>query len=180
LSDIAENTETAGGDSPAVSRSDPPVYRVALWPNRSLPRQGFPIVMGIAAAGLFLPVIAVAGTTVMLGLIPFVLAALGLLWWFIRRNYRDGELVEELRLWPDLIAVERREPRGRVRRWSANPYWVSLKLDPKGRPENYLTLKGAGREIELGAFLSPEERVSLADEIEAALRRVRTGPRPAG
>jgi hypothetical protein len=32
----------------------------------------------------------------------------------IRRSYADGRLVEELRLWPDLITVERREPRGAV------------------------------------------------------------------
>ncbi|MEM8820806.1 MAG: DUF2244 domain-containing protein [Pseudomonadota bacterium] len=40
----------------------------------------------------------------------------------------------------------------------------------QGRPENYLTLKGGGREIELGAFLSPEERLSLAERLEDAIR----------
>jgi uncharacterized membrane protein len=140
--------------------------------------------MALAAFGLSLPLAAVAGSVVMLGLIPFVLAALGLLWWFIRRNYRDGELEEEVWIWPDLMAVERREPRGKVRRWQANPYWVRLKLDPNGRPENYLTVKGGAREIELGAFLSPEERAELAEAIEDALRGAMRGPaappRPAG
>jgi len=172
LNGTARNLETAGEDPPAVSRSDQPIYQVTLWPNRSLPRRGFLIVMALAAAGMSLPLIAtLRAPMVALALIPHLLLALGLLWWFIRRSYRDGEMAEELRLWPDLIAVERRGPRGRVRRRNANPHWVKLKLDPEGRPENYLTLKGEGREIELGAFLSPEERVELAEELETALRR---------
>ena len=39
------------------------------------------------------------------------------------------------------------------------------------RVENYVTLKGGGREVEIGAFLSPEERLVLHDELEAQLRR---------
>ena len=42
--------------------------------------------------------------------------------------------------------------------------------------EKYLTLAGNGREIELGAFLSPGERVELFDEISAALDRLKTLP----
>lgn len=174
-----ESSETAGGDLPAVSRSEPPIYRVRLWPNRSLSPRGFVAVMCLAAAGLSLPLVPTLGTPIALALLPHLLAALGLLWWFIRRSYRDGRLAEELTLWPDLIAVERREPRGRVLRWRANPYWVRLKIDPGGRPENYLTLEGGGRTIELGAFLSPEERAELAADIEAALRRLKSGPMPA-
>jgi uncharacterized membrane protein len=35
---------------------------------------------------------------------------------------------------------------------------------------NYLTLSGGGREVELGAFLTPVERVELKDTLESALR----------
>ena len=62
---------------------------------------------------------------------------------------------------------------GRVLRWQANPHWVRVKIQPEGRPQNYLTLKGGGREIELGAFLSPEERADLAEQIEMAMARAR-------
>jgi len=72
----------------------------------------------------------------------------------------------------DEMRVERREPSGRILRWRADPYWVRLDLHAEGRKvENYLTLRGGGREIELGAFLSPDERARLHDEIEAAIRR---------
>ncbi|MEM1313605.1 MAG: DUF2244 domain-containing protein [Pseudomonadota bacterium] len=165
--------DAAGADAPAVSRRDAPLYRVTLWPNRSLSGRGFVGVMAFAGAMLALPLVAIGLVEAAFGLAPFLAGTLGALGYAIHRSNRDGRLTEELRLWPDLIAVERREPRGRVLRWQANPYWVTLKLHPEGRPENYLTLKGSGREIELGAFLSPEERVELAEEIEAALATAR-------
>ena len=37
--------------------------------------------------------------------------------------------------------------------------------------KNYLTLAGKGRHIELGAFLSPDERIKLRDKIQNALAK---------
>ena len=37
--------------------------------------------------------------------------------------------------------------------------------------KNYLTLTGNGRHIELGAFLSPDERIELRDKIQNALAK---------
>jgi len=63
--------------------------------------------------------------------------------------------------------------------WEANPYWVEVKLRPEGgKVENYLTLRGAGREVEIGAFLAPDERQVLRRELDdlfAKLRRVAPG-----
>ena len=38
---------------------------------------------------------------------------------------------------------------------------------------NYVTLKGQGREVEIGAFLSEDERLSLRDELAVAFARLR-------
>lgn len=173
---MADDFDAAGEISPAARRSDPPLYDIVLWPNRSMPRFGFRLVMAGAALMLCIPMIPVLGTPVFWGLAPFAAAAWGLLYLFLRRNYRDGRLSEHLRLWPDLIQVDRREPRGPMRSWHANPYWVELKLHPDARPQNYLTLRGAGRTIQLGAFLSPEERLALHEELAAALQRARVSP----
>jgi uncharacterized membrane protein len=131
--------------------------------------------MRIAAFGLALPLLALAGTPVVWGLLPFAAAALAGLWYGFRRNQFDGRLVEEVAVWPDEIRIERREPRGPVRRWSADPWRVRVKIHEDARIEKYLTLQGGGREVELGAFLSPEERVALAAELEDSLTRAIRG-----
>lgn len=162
----------AGGEAGWRARADRPIYRVRLWPNRSLPRRRVGLVLGIAAAGFVMPLAAAAATPAFWMLLPFCALPVGLLWLAFRRSYDDGRLSEELTIWRDELRIERREPRGRVLRWGAEPLRVRLRLYEDGRKvEQYLTLAAAGREIELGAFLAPEERVALAGEIEAALSR---------
>jgi len=153
------------------ARADAPLYAAALWPNRSLAPGGRRFVLRATAVGLGLPLAVLAGNPVVWGLLPFAAAALGMLWYGFRRNQFDGGLIEEVAIWPDEMRVERREPRGRVRRWAADPFRVRIALHEQARVEKYLPLRGGGREIELGAFLSPEERVALAAELEQALTR---------
>jgi uncharacterized membrane protein len=44
-------------------------------------------------------------------------------------------------------------------------------MHERGGPvPNYVTLTGDGREVEIGAFLSEEERISLFDELTKKLR----------
>jgi uncharacterized membrane protein len=154
-------------------RRDPPILELTLRPHRSLTRRSAGWVIGLAAAGLAVPLVPLAGTAVAWGMLPFLVGALVGLYWAIRRNVLDGRLSEELRLWPDLITVVRREPSGEVRRWHANPFWVRLRLLDGERVEKYLTLQGNGREIELGAFLSPWERESLYNTLGSALAGLR-------
>lgn len=171
----------AGGATPApdpYARSDPPLLDLTLWPNRSLSRRGFAWVLGIVAFGLALPLLPLLGSRLVFGLLPFSLAVLAALYLAIRRSYADGRLTERIRIWPDLVTVVRSEPRGAARRWHANPHWVRLALRDDGPVEHYLTLTGAGREIELGAFLSPEERERLHAELARVFARVRAGATP--
>ena len=159
--------------SDPFERTDEPVWRVTLWPHRSLSPDGFRSVMWMSAAAMAFPVLAFAGTPFLWALVPYVLVALFALWAFFKVNYRSARLTEEIRLWPDAIAVERREPAGAVLRWSANPYWVDVDIEDTKAIQRYLTLRGAGRRIELGAFLTPEERTELASEIQSRIRRLK-------
>jgi uncharacterized membrane protein len=52
---------------------------------------------------------------------------------------------------------------------------VRIRLREDAAIEKYLTLEGNGREIELGAFLSPWERETLYADLGAALSRLRAG-----
>lgn len=110
------------------------------------------------------------------GVLPFLLLALFGVWYAIERNQRDMSLHEVLVLRDDHIALTRHNPRRTSQHWEANPYWVELRLHPEQGPvENYLTLRGSDREVELGAFLSPDERLSLHQELQDRLNRLRRG-----
>lgn len=175
------NTEGAPADAGALSDCGArglPLVRLRITPSRSMSRKGFAWLLLITWGLLLVPLIPLLGTLALWVMLPFLLGALLLLWFFVERNFRDGELSEDVTLWTDLIQVRRNNPRGPGQTWEANPYWTKLALRPEGGPvENYLTLKGNGREIELGAFLSPEERVTLHGELERAMSKARrTGP----
>lgn len=171
--------DAAGGVPPAArisgplwrDRHDRPVYQVTLWPNQSLTRRGYLIALGAAALGLALPVAALIGTNVFWPILGFAIIPLVALRLAFRRNNRALCIEERLTIWRDEVRVERREPDGRILRWQADPMRLRLRLHADGKVEDYLTLSGGGREIELGAFLSPEERVELAGEIERGLNR---------
>lgn len=149
-----------------------PSARLHLWPFRSLPKRGFVWVIGVTAALISLPLWPVIGTPILWGLLPFLLLAVWGLWFALQRSYRDGEVVEDLTIWPDRVTLVRHGPRGQRREWQANPHWVQVTLHETGGPvPNYLTLRGNGREVEIGAFLAEDERLRLQHELRSALAR---------
>jgi uncharacterized membrane protein len=149
-----------------------------LWPYRSLPRRGFVVFIGVTCGLLFLPLIAVLGSPILWGLLPFLVGVVALTWFMIERSYKDGSILEELRFGRDAVTLTRQNPRAPRQDWSANPYWITVHLHPRGGPvEHYLTLRGNGREVEIGAFLTPEERLTLHEELQSELFALKThGP----
>jgi uncharacterized membrane protein len=152
---------------------DPALARAVLWPYRSLPRRGMAGILGFAFAAVLIPVLPLLGSPVVWGLLPFALGAVWLLWVMLEKSYTSGNMREDLALWSDRIEIVRTNPKGPVQRWSANPFWVRLAMKQTGGPvDNYLTLSGSGREVELGAFLSPQERELLYADLDALLHRL--------
>lgn len=148
--------------------------RLHLWPYRSLPRKGFVLFIGATCALILVPMLSVLGSPVLWGILPFFALAICGMWAALARSYKDAEIVEDLTLSRDSVSLIRHGPRGRRQDWQANPYWVSVQLHLTGGPvPNYLTLKGNSREVELGAFLSESERLSLHDELSERLARLR-------
>ena len=147
--------------------------RLTLWPHRSLPRSGFAAFILATFALLMVPVLALLGRAALWVLLPYVLGALWLTFALIRRNYRDGGVTETLTLDRSRAELIRLDPGGQRRIWTANPFWVRVVQHSDGPVEHYLTLRGGDREVEIGAFLSPEERARLKPEIESALAGLR-------
>jgi uncharacterized membrane protein len=145
-----------------------------LWPYRSLTRNGFVWFIGVTAGLIALPVVTLVGKPVLWGLLPFLIAAVWAIWWALRRNAQDRHILEELHLSRDAVSLTRQGPRGRVQEWQANPYWVRVTVHAKGGPvPHYVTLSGSGREVEIGAFLSEEERQALGGELREQLAALR-------
>ena len=150
--------------------NDRVLARAVLWPHRSLPRKGMATAIGFAFVAIMIPVLPLLGSPVVWGLLPFTLGAVWLLWFFLERSYVSGHMREDLTLWPDRIEIVRTNPKGPEQRWTANPFWVRVSLLASGGPvDNYITLSGNGREVELGAFLTPEERQSLHADLQTLL-----------
>ena len=151
-----------------------PKAELHLWPYRSLPKKGFVTFFGITFTLVAIPLLAVLGSPLLWGILPFIAVVLGGAWWGLQRSYNDGAILEELRLWEDRITLDRHNPRGPHQFWEANPHWVRINDYPKEGPvEHYLTLQGGPREVEIGAFLTVEERLALQTELLDRLRAVR-------
>lgn len=145
--------------------------RLTLWPHQSMTAEGFAWFIGATALMLAMPLFAVLGSPVAWVLLVFFLAAIWAVWRAIMLNRRHRTMHETLTLAPDLVQLDHVPPSGDPLHWEANPYWVTVRLRRDGPVENYLTLSGDGREVELGAFLTPEERQGLYEELNRVLRR---------
>ncbi len=157
-----------------TTRVDPDQTSLTLRPYRSLPLRGFVLFIAATALMLLLPLLILVGTALLWGILPFIILVVSGTWWAFRRNYRDGALTETLTLSAERMTLVRRTPDGAEQHWEANPYWVAVKLYPTGGPvQQYLTLKGDGREVELGRFLTEAERQRLAGDLRQRLAALR-------
>lgn len=144
-----------------------------LWPHQSLPPKGFAAtILGIFALAI-IPLSALIGTLLLWGILPYFLLALWGMWYALRRNERDRQILEVLTVTPDSMHLTRHNPRGPQQDWECNPYWAQVEMHKDDGPvPHYVTLRGAGREVEIGAFLSEEERVALYDDLLRTVHRI--------
>jgi uncharacterized membrane protein len=155
-----------------ISAPDETPQRLRLWPHNSLPPQGMAAFVLATFTMILIPVMTMLGSPVLWGLMPFVLLAVWGMYHALRRNRKSREIVEELTLDNDAAKLVRTEPSGAVKAWDCNRYWTTVtKYERDGPVPHYLTLKGKGREVEIGAFLSEEERIALYDDLSRALAR---------
>lgn len=143
-----------------------------LWPHNSLPARGMAAFVLTTFTLILIPALPLLGSPILWGLLPFLLAAVWGIYHALQRNYRARQITEVLTLDAEAAHLIRKEPSGKVKEWDCNRYWTTItKYEKDGPVPQYVTLKGMGREVEIGAFLSEEERVSLYDELRIAWRR---------
>ena len=172
---MSDPTASAPG-APILPSSSPdepaPLLDLVVYPHRSLGPTGFLVLMAVLcgcsfAVGLafFLsgawPVVGFLGVDVLLVYLAF------------RLNYRAARAYETVRLTPGALEVTKVDPRGRGRRISFQPYWLAVHMDDPPRRHSRLTLRSHGRWLEIGGFLTPEEKLDLARALRRALADAR-------
>jgi len=148
----------------------PDAKTLTLWPHQSMTAKGFAWFIGITSTMLALPLLAVLGTAIVWMLLVFFLIALWGVWRAIMVNRRHRSIHEALVIRNDQVHLTHVPVKGPPLTWQANPYWTTVHLGKNGPVENYLTMKGNGREVELGAFLTPDERQHLFEDLNRAIR----------
>jgi len=147
---------------------------VTMWlkPNRALSRRGLRrLIMVLAALALTTAALGAWQGNVFAPLFALVESfavafALGVAW-------RAGDRSERITL--DRASLEVRFLPGR-RRMRFQSYWVRVRLAP-GNRHHRLLLRSHGRELEIGAFLSDEERAELSKKLMVLLAEFSDRPR---
>lgn len=164
-------TQTKTDDIEA-EESDPVRFDAVLHPNASLSPRGFFLLMAFIGLISFCAGIAF----VMVGAWPvfgFFGIDIVLVYLAFKLNYRDARRYETIRLTDSALTVERFTPSGRRERWRFQPYWLKVEIDDDPVPGSTVTLRSHGRMVEIGSFLSPEERLDFAHALRIELAKLR-------
>lgn len=163
--------EASGGDSRVF-------FEAVLHPHRSLTGRGFLWVM----AALGVPLAVLGFVFLSIGAWPvfgFCGLEFVLLYAAFRINYRDGRACERVRLSDSGLEIRRVDARGRSGgTWRLQPNWLRVSIDEPPRHDSQLVLSSHGRNLVIGAFLTPEERLDLARALRRAIERWRSAPPP--
>lgn len=152
------------------------IFSAILTPHRSLGPAGFLLLMSCLGAAS----IVTGMVFILLGAWP-VFGFLGLdvllVYLAFRANYRAAAAYEEVTVTPSELTVRKVTPRGRVRKWTANPLWVRLQQDIHEEfGVQRLFLISRGQRLAIAGFLGPKEKQSFAQALSQALGEARRGP----
>ena len=150
-------------------KNEGPLLSLTIWPHRSCDKKTFSLILVFVGITLVLPTFLFLNIFFALSILPFSLSTILILYLVGNKNFNDACLIEQLKIYPKKIILERKEPNNTVKKWYSNPYWTKANLYNNGPVESYLTLKGNGKEVELGSFLTPEERINLKQKIDDTL-----------
>ncbi len=147
-------------------------FSAVLTPHRSLSPRAFLVVMALLAIASF----AAGITFLMMGAWPvfgYFGLDVALVYWAFRRNFADARLFESVALTERELVVRREARNAEPKEWRFIPYWVRVELEENEALETCgpLYLTSHGRRLQIGAFLSPDERRSFATALSRALSR---------
>ncbi len=150
-----------------------PLFAAKLTPHRSLTPRGRRIVIGIVAVLAAIPGLVLSR----LGAWP-VIGFMGLdilgVWWALSASGKQDRAFEEVTLWRDHLDIRQVSVNGKEQKVSFNPFFVKLVLErDHDERTNAIWLKGKDSDLEIGAFLNPDDKASFAQVFGTALKKAR-------
>ena len=138
-------------------------FEAILYPNRSLGKIGFALLMGsiVLVSGLIGAGFALVGAwpvTGFLGLDVF------LLYLAFRWNFRQSRQAEFISLDRVGLNIRRILPGGAERTWRFETAWVQVVEE-----DRQLKLRSHGKELIIGTFLTADERLAFAQALRSAI-----------
>jgi uncharacterized membrane protein len=162
-------------DSARGTGAKPVRFDAVLQPHTTLGPRSFLLFMAVFGTVSF-----IAGVSfILVGSWPvYGFAALDVLlvYYVYRMNFYASRRYETIQLTADSLTVLRVSPRGKRRRIRFQPYWLQIQMDDPPQPDSALVLRSHGRELEIGKFLTPEEKLDLAVALSAELEQLNAAP----
>ena len=150
-----------------------PLFAATLTPHRSLTPNGKRIVIALVCALALVPgvIFYLVGAWPVIGFIGLDVLAI---WAAMTISMRGGKAYEMLTLWPASLELRKIGPDGEVETLGFTPAAVRFVVDRDFNERvTALWLKDGARKVPLGAFLSPDEKLSLSKVFGTALRKAR-------
>jgi len=157
---------------PNVPRSAKPIFRVDLFPPRSLSRRAARnIVLFLAALTTTIGFIFWSvGAWPVIGFLGLDVILLSLAFYFSFRSARQEERIE---LAHGNLRVTRISVRGEREEFDFQPYWLRVVLERGEDDQAALFLRTHGKSLEIARFLGADEKENLANKLETVLRQTR-------
>lgn len=150
------------------------LFEAVTTPPRGLSARGMRWLCGLAVGVAAIPAVlfAALGAWPILGFLGGEVAlVLGLVALHRRWNRAASESVL---LTEGRLLVRRADGRGGRESAELEPYWAQVVLQERPGAVPVLIAAARGRQVEIGRFLSPDEKRELAEALQAALRRYRS------
>lgn len=154
-------------------KSDAPIYfKAVLRPNPPLPPSAcLWLLVTVAIVNMAIALVFVLRgawpVTPFMGVDVLVLA-----WAFLSSN-RAAKRREELELSRAELRIDYYPARGAPKHVGLNPYWVRVELDEPLWGKRAITLASHGKQLQIGSFLTPGDRASIAKALASALGTAR-------
>ena len=150
-------------------------FDAILHPHRSLSSFGFKLLM----TGIAISMVGVASVFTFLGAWPvigFCGAEFFLIYVMFRLNYKAARGYERVRLCNSSFEVRKVDPRGSENTYHFEPTWLQVNIDNPPEHHSQLTVASHGKRLTIGGFLTPPERLEVANALRKALHLRQTSP----